>query len=216
MGYRETDANLSSEQRVLRLEEAVAKGSSRRVYETLSIGIQGFLVLLGVGGLLFGGSFFAAALSDSSAQDTEDEIALLTATQDVQEVPITSARALCAEACSGIGMSIQRAVVVPGKDDSTHFRAASCSCVSEDGRVRSLWNDLVSDESRMRSECATACTSAGMGIQRAIIQDKSLVACGCVSPHGHRTLWDDRNPPTCAAVMEEDTLRCELTSPNFP
>jgi hypothetical protein len=216
MGFRDQDSELSKDARTERLEDAVAKLSFRRFYETLQYGIQALLAGGGICLALFGGSFLMQECTVQEAQEQAHELAQnavsvedRAARQEAAEAPRLQAQATCATACENVGMAIQRARIAP-EPDTEHFRAASCSCASENGSSRILWNDLVSRETSLRRQCRGACQEAGMGMQRAIVREGKLVACGCVSRSGHRTLFDDRRPPTCELATHEGIASCEL------
>lgn len=215
-GYRDQDDELSKDVRTERLENAVAKINIRRVYETLQYGMQALMAGGGICLALFGGSFMMQECTAQEAQEQEAAVASTEAAAvegaqrlELAEAPRLQARENCTTACENLGMSIQRARVVP-EEDGSHFRAASCSCAGENGASRILWNDLVSRETVFRRQCRDACLEANMGMQRAIIRDGRLAGCGCVSPHGHRTLFDDRRPPTCELSTHDDVASCEL------
>lgn len=194
MGYRNEDGELSREQRVERLEDAVARVSVRKIVGTLKWGIIILLGGVGIGVAMYGISFALTARLEGDA---------LIAQQDT--VPRAAARQECVEACGNAEMSIERARIVPDSDEEG-FHAATCSCISADGDRRALWHDL-------RDQCSRACDAAGMGVQRPVFRGDRIVACGCVDENTHRTLWDDRNAPRCESVATDDhngTMRCRL------
>ena len=144
MGYRNEDEELSRDQRMERLEDAVARVSVRKIVAQLKWGFQALLVGVGLGAACYGISFIITAVSDANVAEA-------------REVPL------------------------------------------------------------LRDECQAACTVAGLGLQRAIVHDGNLVACGCVNESTHRTLWDDRNPPRCEYVpgLDHETMRCQLVEDSW-
>lgn len=224
--FREQDEDLSRDQQIERLNEAVAKNSARRIYDTLRWGIQLMLIGLGLCAFLFGTSFvvrecslhnerLSAAVArteqadhERTLENQEREQRQLEAQRALQEAPRNEARQECVTACDHVGMEIQRARLV--EDGESHWRPASCSCAHTSGATRILWNDLISRGTVLRRQCQEACGEAGMGMQRAIVQNNKLLACGCVNESTHRTLWDDRNPPTCELQNHDNAASCEL------
>lgn len=82
------------------------------------------------------------------------------------------------------------------------------------GRAVEAGAQVAVDEA-LSAQCAAACEAANMSLNRAIVREKRVIACGCVSPHGHRTLWDDRPRQTPApqlCSMEHGDLVCTLDS----
>lgn len=217
-GYRDPAGELSRGQRMDRLENAVAKFSARKVYETLRWGFVIMLVLIGLGGAAFGFSFLWTSLSDSWVVETQTESETAAAAlerearqHEIGDAPRAAARAECDTACQNVGMAIERCRIVSDTPEG-YFRPASCFCASNDGRTRTLWNDLISNETKLRRRCAQACEEAGMGMQRAVIRGGEVVACGCVSSSSHRTLWDDRRSPACEISSQGGIVHCELPS----
>lgn len=217
--YREK--SMPQSQRIERLEEAVARFSVRRFYETLRWGFIVLLGGLGIGAICFGVSFIVKHSYEGSVAEMQarEEIEAAKHERDQEnaeripeeEQARVRARGMCSSACEAAGLGMERSWEV--KEDN-HWRVAQCSCAGPDGH-RVLWNDLRSRETVLRSQCEDACTSADMGLSRAILRREEgelrIVACACVSPRSHRALWDDRPESHQLCTLDGDNaLRCNL------
>lgn len=216
-GYR--DQAMPQGQRIERLEEAVAKFSMRRFYETLRWGFIVFFGGLGIGATAFGASFFAEHVYEGAAEEALalEEVAQAEHIRQQENAELIPAeeqareriRERCSNACQSAGLGIERARVI---EDGDHWRAAQCSCVGPHGH-RTLWNDLRSRESVLRSQCSSGCQEAGMGLSRVILRphrgELRAIACACVDGSRHRALWDDRQSHQLCE-LHDGTLRCDL------
>lgn len=178
-GYREPD--MPESERIERLEQAVAKFSLRRFYETIKFGTN--TLLIGV----------ACVLVAYGAQQIAEGVH---ARERLTNETHQSSRDQCATACASIHLGVERARV----SSENPARLSQCTCRSP-GRRQVLWDDTQqfrapSRDEQLRAQCATACETAGMGLNRAVLSgygdSRTVIACGCINEHSHRTLWDDR------------------------
>jgi len=232
-----TDVYREDAGRFAKLEARLNGLEGSKFYETVKWGIIAFLFLLGVATIVFSAAFGDERSARGRAVQITAEVAQVGAEIERSAADLEAqdhAREHCAEACEGHGMQIELARLTRSEGA---WRASSCSCGSARGH-RTLWNDDVSVDDRLRDQCAQSCQNAGMKLGRAVLRSRpapaqpeqrdqygnriprthieylrEISACACVNEHRSRTLWDDRvsHSSTCELRVVDGEASCHYT-----